>query len=691
MKYLFIAEKPSLMREVKACYKRHETEIVRKVGEIYFISLVGHLCRNYKPNEYSEWEDKKWYEIDYPIVPTVWKLKGDTGTGKGEILKQVKDNYSRYDGIIVGTDSDVEGYGIYYNLARYLNLTKMKTLRFIEHSLTDAEIKKSLLSMTDFYKDPVHQRNIYAYVLRSRADWLFGMNATMIATNKKGTLMAVGRVKSPTLKLVYDNSKAIDEFKPQTYYTLEAQYDTFSSHLLNEEGHLATFKDQNEIPSDVPKKGEITKKDVKRVRTHAPKLYDLGAIQVEAGAMYGYSPSKTLELVQSLYEKHKIISYPRTACRYISSEKAKELPQMLSFVSVFDDLAPFLQKITKEDILRVQSDKEVVNDKEIEKESHDALLPTSVKPVLSALTEEERNICYMIYKRLLMQFLPPLEEEKTSLLIKHGNYSFLSSGKVTLNPGWRVLFKGGRELELPNVKEGETVLANEFVSLQKVTKPPKRLTESSLLEAMIRIANTIKDKELRKSLADSKGIGTPATRAKIVADIIKLGYVKKEKGQLFITDLGKEYIEFLNDINIVSPIFAAKMDTKIKEVMRGEADFKNTYEEILKSLQLTCNELVKKPETKRSKPSKNTDYLDIECPICGKKTLVLNDYGVFCDCKNLKLFKKTGLKKVFTDRELIKLLKQGRLEKCSGFVSKKGNAFSVDVVIRDGMIKLDFK
>lgn len=747
MRYLFLGEKPSLTRAVQKCYENHRQEVVSKVGEIGFLPLSGHVCGYYEPNDYPEW-NVKWDMVDYPIIPKSWGIKETNH----KIVSQIKKELEGYDGLICGCDSDQEGYGIFYLVANYLHVTDMPTLRFIEHSLTDAEILQSLITMTDYYKDPVHQRYIMSFLMRSRADWLYGMNVTRLMTVQTGSLMTVGRVKAPTIKLVYDNSMAIENFKPETYYQIEADYGTFKSLLSNESG--AAMKRKEDLKDNIPLDGKVEKVDYKKESTHAPKLYDLAAIQTEAGKKYGYSLNETLAIVQSLYEEHKLLSYPRTQCRYISSEKAKEFPQMLELMEVFPDLAGLSSKVTFQDIQRVYADKAVVNNKEVEKESHDALLPTDRRPDLSKLNEDEKRILKMVYTRLLAQFLPNLETAKTKVWIRHGNYLFTANGKMVLSQGWRELYGELEDVSLPALKENDQLHANKFNHLKKQTTPPKRLTQASLGDAMCNIANLIKDPELKKSLADSKGIGTPATRGEIVQDIIRRGYVENRKG-LYITQAGKEYVENLDGINIISPVFAAEQDTMIKRIQRGEQDYKEAYKSLLQDLYGTCEQikrmdhssatvvecancgqmLVRKgncyqcqkcglkiprnicgveiteemlgspEELKKTRKfkKKNGDVFysalkytenglefssGLECPFCGSD-MKKNRGGAFCDC-GLSVFRNI-CGKTLTDAELEELVTTRRLSERHGFVSKAGKQFSAALFINDdGEVKLEF-
>lgn len=678
-KYLFIAEKPSLMREVRNCYFNHKDEIIRHIGYMDFIALSGHVCTNFEPTDYPQWKGLKWAEVDYPMIPKTWGIKTINDKGKIKTIKEIKSKINDYDGVVVGTDSDVEGYGIYYLLEHYLHIEKMDALRFIEHSLTDKEILKSLLNMTDYHKDPTHTRFTESFILRSRTDWLYGINITRLISIKQNETMTVGRVKAPVIKLVYDNSMAIENFKESTYYICIANYGSFKAYLIDEKGQNKKFEKKDSVPV-FPNKGSVVKKVSKLEYKHAPLLYDLPAIQSEAGKSYGYSPDEVLDIIQSLYEKHKVISYPRTQCRFVSEEKAKEFPDMLKVISVFDDLEGYVKQISEKDIQRVFSDKKVVNNKEVLKESHDALLPTQNTPNLSAMSEDEIRICHMIYKRLLSQFLPLLTENKTQIIIKHGNGNFLARGKIVVEQGWRKLYGKLEDNVIPNVNEGDVVEAEEFINQEMKTKPPTRLTDSSLIDAMANIASKIQNKELRQSLANSKGIGTPATRDTIIKDVIERGFISiKKKGKLrylYITDKGKQYINSLSDLTITSPIFAALIDMEMKKVQRGEKSFNDAYGLILQQL----NKMCKKIEGMEQAQPKVTVNTNCFCPKCGNE-LMLSKYYYTCNC-GLKL--RNNICGVQISVEMLnKMIQRQSIGKYT-FTKKDGSTF-------DANLKLDKK
>lgn len=660
-RYLAIAEKPSLCKAVNDCYRNHRAEVEAAVGSIDFIALAGHVCTWLEPNDYKGW-DGKWEGIQYPMLPSAWEIKPIGDKKKKELLEEIKDRVKQYDGLINCCDSDTEGTGIFWLVVHYLRIQDMPALRFMEHSLTDKEIRESLLSMKPTAA-PEHVRSAHAFLLRSQADWLYGMNATRMMSVKSGELMTVGRVKAPTIKMVYDNSMMIEHFKPERYIQMEADYGDFRAVLMNAEGSPARLQ---KPVKGIPLQGEVSSRASKEEQVHAPRLYDLTSLQSEAGQTYGYSPAQTLMFVQALYERHKVISYPRTQCRYVSAEKAKEFPAMLRNICVFPDLAEFVNTLRAEDYQTVCEDRLVVNDEEVSKEAHDALLPTDKTPVLGELTQEEINILYMICKRLLAQFLPKLRQERTRLVIRHGGHFFLAQGKTVPEHGWRRLYGNLQEAGLPDLKEGAAVTAKGIQAAVRETAPPKRLTQATLVSAMKNIANMIGNRDLKRTLAESQGIGTPATRAAIIKDIIDRGYVLDKKG-LHITEKGKRYVEGLQGIDILDPVFAAMLDLNIKRLRRGETEFKEQYSAMVADLTKTCMQM-------ESIEPRNL----VECPVCGGKMKRMK-YTYLCGTCRLKIPRVLcGVE--ITEQMLAdpELLAQPRK-----FTSKAGKTFTAGLILTE--------
>ena len=646
MKYLLIAEKPSAMKAIKAVYDKHQSEINQKVGFIEFTNLVGHVCRLRQPKEYEEW-DQKWEDISLPMIPKTFlidKSTSDVAVQKIiDIKKKLKDDH--IDGIIVATDSDVEGNGIYYLLANYLEITNMPTLRYYEEDQTEAKILKSLLNLTDFYKNPRDTRMTDSYIFRSRWDWLTGMNFTTGITVKSGIFAKVGPVKTPTLKMVYDNCEAIDNFKSKTDYELVANYKEGFSGILQGDEQSKRFETKEaaeNFAKSLSKKAIIEKLERKDVKTAAPQLYKLTDIQGDAGKALGFSPDKTLMIVQSLYEK-KIVSYPRTDGRYISTEKAKEFPRLLKAVACFNELKPYVDNVSKDTIEAVKKNNKIVNDDEVARSSHDALLPTGELFNPDELSDEEKSVCKLIFIRMLALFLPPLLEKKTTILANCDDELFKTVGKKTLDAGYTVLYnKKSKNVEFPDLKVGDTLNIDTFEANEKTTTPPKRFTQSSLVVAMENIDKYMDSKELKKVMKEARGIGTPATRAAIITDLLKTGYmVEKGKGKsagLYMTDTGKAYIKLLSPFEIVKPDFRAHWEQRMSLIRQGEESFNDVYKEAIEYLKEAVKSIESAP-IERIKKSSNKKT-EITCPKCGKKIIEKN---ASYSCESNK-WKKVGTK-----------------------------------------------
>ena len=351
-------------------------------------------------------------------------------------------------------------------------------------------------------------------------------------------------------------------------------------------------------------------------------------------------------------------------------------------IDVFEDLAKIAEGLAPNVFQKILKDKAVVNDGEVAKESHDALLPTLKRPDLSRMTKEEQIICKMIYMRLLAQFLPKLKEEKTTIKILHAGSDalngteggiFKATGKVVVDPGWTILYKKSNDRTLPKLKKGDHIRAKSMKPTEKETSPPKRLTQATLINAMRNIATQIEDKELKKSLADSQGIGTPATRASIIRDIIDSGYVEEKKNGLYITDQGKSYIEAVQDFDITYPVFAANMDNNIKKVQRGEAEYEQVMTEVMDKLRKMCDQIGQDlAEVEAELAPFEPVQTDIKCIRCGG---VIEEQKKRYECLGCgaKIYKNTSGADI--DLDLLRKLEAGEQSGYMNFKSRAGKAF----------------
>jgi len=710
-KYLFIAEKPSAMREFSAVYKKHENEINKHLGVdgIDFTALAGHVCRYIEPKEYDGlWEGKKWSELYemLPLIPPTWRI--DVIHGREKLVKDLKTELknNKYDGICVGTDSDVEGYGIYYLFMHYLGVQNYKTLRFFETSLTEKDILASFLSMTDFFSGR-HFNATEAFRFRSMYDWLLGMNMTIGCSVRYGELTKYGSVKAPTLKMIADNCEAIDSFKPTTTFGIRSMHtDGFESVLTNEDDNkdrsFATKEDAENFIKTLSL--QATVKDFKKeTKIHkAPKLYSLSDLQVDA-AKHGFSPDQTLDIAQKLYEERKLLSYPRTAGNYLASGKAPDFPDLLNAIKDIPDLKTFVLGVSGADIARAAKDPNIVNDKEVAKASHDALIPTGAKIDWNSLSKAEQTIYLLVCKRFLAHFMPMFSEEKTTLLLENNGAPFKANGRKTIANGYNDLYgKVSKDVLIPDYKPGDVVKIDLNEIYEKVSTPPARYTMGTIINAMKNIASQVEDPELKKRMRESEGIGTEATRASILKDLKDSGYISVGKSAIYITDAGKRYIEHIRrqredgsfDYGIADPVQVAYWSAQNKQIQLGE----KTVDEVMSSFH---KYLVKKlTELKESgDPIKMTRAQaaaqDLPaCPLCGGK-IAISKFGYFCST-----YKESGCKlsipnemagKKLTDNQKKGLL-QGHKIHAKGFKSKAGKFFEADVKLNTetGRVEFDF-
>lgn len=712
-KYLALVEKPSACREFQKVYNAHQSKIEAKIGgTIDFIPMAGHLVRNAEPKELSSWAGKKWTEIykeGMPMIPDNWELKPIESNKNilSEIKKKI--NANKYDAYICMTDSDVEGSLIYHYVASYLGIDKCETLRFYETALTEKDILNSFLTMEDFYKTPRHANTTKAGIFRSRWDWLLGMNMTVAYTVRFGELIKFGSVKAPTLKIIYDNCHIIDNFKEVTTYGVKSLHvDGFESTLTNDDDNkdrsYENKSDAEDLLADLKNEAKVKSFVKKNVTSKAPKLYSLSDLQIDAAkAPYGYTPDQTLEIAQKLYEERKILSYPRTSGNYLASGKVSDLPDILASIKDIPDIKPFVSRITNADYSRVASDTNIINDKEVEKASHDALIPTGHKVDWNALSQQEKDIFLLVCKRLVAHFMPYFTEEKTTLLLDNNGHPFRANGRRTIENGFNEIY--GKVIPdeiLPEYKAGDIVKIEKSYVVEKVSAPPARYTTGTIIKAMKNIASQITEPELKKLMKESEGIGTEATRANIVKDLQDTGYITTKKNAIYITESGKRYIENIRvqkedgtfDYGMADPMTVALWSAKNKEIQLGERNVKTTLEEFNEFLNQTIVDLKASGEPVKAGFSSPATANLPPCPLCGGR-VASGKFGLYCST-----YKESGCKlsipnemahKPLTDNQKLGLL-EGKKIHAKGFKSKTGKAFEADIILnkQTGKVEFDF-
>lgn len=681
------------MRDIKNVYDKNRNKIPYNID---FLALAGHICCYAPPVEYSNW-DCKWVDLKLPMVPEKWKINIINRTANifNDLKKKITNE--NYEGFICATDPEREGNLIYHLVETKLNLTKKKTLRLWINDTTETGILKAFKEIKDFHKDTFQRNLTLAAVLRSRFDWIVGMNLTVAASVKTGITMRIGRVKTPTLNLVYKNSKAIENFVPSTSYQICASYKNGFDGYYIKDGVIFEFDKKNNaeaFKNKLPSSLKVVTVDKEKHKTQPPRLYKLSDIQIEASKKHGFSPEKTLDLIQKLYD-NQLVSYPRCDCCYISEALCDMSDKLIASTSAISEFLPTIKNIKSTDIEQVKRNKRYVNDTEVNKNSHTALVPTTKKADISSLSNDELIILKMIYQRFLSIFLPELIEEKTTIIAEKDGYQFRSSGRVVLNKGFtKFLNISKQDTTLPVVNIGDILNVNDYDVKDKTTTPPERLTDGTLIKEMVNVGKYIEDENLKKIMNESKGIGTQATRSAIINELIKDGYIDVKKSKkanyLYISPLGEAYINNLKGLKIINPELTSEWEQNLREVEQGNYDAVKFNKEMIAFLDDLLSDISKITPNKPNIPQAKSLG---KCPRCGKDIVEgKKSYGCLgyksdpkCD---FSIWKENGFfvsqGKKLTPTIIEKLLKsKDHKTLVKGFKSKSGKKYDANVVLED--------
>lgn len=623
---LLIAEKPALMRAIQAVYNKMSMS-----DTIDFMAFVGHTMTLAEPKDYkAEWGDK-WNIGMLPIVPDNFKCK--VASGKSDLYNQIKNKITtgHYDYLINACDPDREGQAIFQYFVDHVGC-KLPVKRFWTNDISDVNVKNALTNLRD-NNEPKLKRLTTASMLRSKFDWLVGMNLTVACSLKMNTLAKVGRVKTPTLKLIVDRELEILNFKPTTTYELEGIFDKYSGTYIDQDG-IVRFKtklEADKIIKDLSKDCFIESIEEKTETVNAPQLYTLSTLQTEASKLHGYNAEQTKSIVQSLYEK-KILSYPRTDCPYISSALAGNFPDMLKAVATIPDVTKEANSMMndKKAHQQVVKNKRYVNDAKMAEAGHYAITPTGAIPTFSLMSVDEKNIFTMVGKRFLAIFLPPMKVAKTIMITNSNGHLFRTTGKKLISKGFSEIYNSNMtDVMLPPLKKGDKVSLNETKINEKITTPPQRYTDGTLISAMENPGKFLHDDSLKTTLKESKGIGTTATRDGIITELVNNKYIerKKAKGKIeyiFPTAMGISIIENLKDMDISSVDLTGIWEDKLSKVEKGEINEKEFSTEMISYVLKSIDDVNKSSMGKVYANSK-TEVVGT-CPICGKPVKEGKDY-----------------------------------------------------------------
>ncbi|MBF0368980.1 MAG: DNA topoisomerase 3 [Magnetococcales bacterium] len=620
---LYLCEKPSQGRDigrVLGATSRREGYVEGR--GVCVTWCIGHLLEMTEPDRYRpEW--KQWRLDTLPMVPEKWKLELTRRGGKQ--FKVIKELLQGANEVVLATDADREGETIGREVLERCRY-RGKISRLWLSALDDASIRKALSSLWPGEKtEPLYQ----AGMGRARADWLVGMNLTRAYTiiGRQGGydgVLSVGRVQTPTLKLVVDRDRLIENFKPVDYFDVIAFHRVangpFNAKWIPSKKHAdgeGRCLDRGIAEAVIQKVqgqiGKVTRAETKRVKEPPPLPLELSTLQQEASRRWSMSAKRTLEVAQSLYEKHKAVTYPRTDCRYLPTEQFKDAPKILQAVAGND---PGMARLVHMANPQIRS--KAWNDKKVT--AHHAIIPTAAKVNVERLSREESFIYDLIRRHYLAQFFSPHEYDATVIDTLVNSESFRASGRVEQAPGWKQALgqpkkeqatEGKEEGQsLPRVRTGEDAGIEKAELMAKQTKPPNRYTEGTLIQAMKSVGKLVEDSRLRKILRDTSGIGTEATRASIIETLIKRELLAKEgKKNLLSMPAGRALVDALPH-SVTDPATTAVWEQTLDDISNGSG----SLGEFLDKSELWLNKLignVKKRQEMGINPFQNLPDLPI--------------------------------------------------------------------------------
>lgn len=622
MNRLFIAEKPSVGKAIAEALGKTKSDkgyCETKSGDVV-TWCFGHLMELATPDVYlpddvptTKSGSKVWREQDLPIVPDRWKIQVKTDCkAQFNVIKKLAQK-SNITTIVNCGDPDREGQLLVDEILSFIG-NKKPVLRYWASAVDSASVKKAL-SLLESNEKFVGMR--YAALGRSHADWLIGMNATRAFTlasrrSGNGSLLSVGRVQTPTLNLVATRDHEINNFKPQTYYVFKGNFKaankTFTATLqygdaqkgLDSEGRLVDLNAARLLQQKLSsvKKAKVIEFETKNKDKNAPLVYSLASIQAEANAKYGYSAEQILNICQALYEKYKLTTYPRSDCEYLPTVQHQDAAKVLrALCSFHTELKSTISKANPSLKSKVWNDSKIT--------AHHGIIPTQQVGNLSELKDDERKVYMLIVKRYLSQFFPPAKLLATTIKMDVSGEVFACNGSVVVENGYLAVYGGENDTaeqdkddekedsqSLPKLSAGEIVDVLQVSPVTAQTKPPASFTEGTLIKAMQNIYNFVPDGPFKKVLKDGDGIGTSATRASIIAELKKKGFLELKGKKIKATPVGIKLLSELPDL-CKNPVLTAMFESQLKLVESGKITYKQ-FEEKQKAFALQLVEKASK-------------------------------------------------------------------------------------------------
>ena len=629
MKALVIAEKPSVARDIARvlhCEKKLDGGME---GRDYIVTwALGHLVTLADPEAYDK-KYVKWEMETLPMMPDKMKLVVIPQTGKQ--FRAVKALLFRKDvgSVVIATDAGREGELVARWILEITGCQKPIKRLWIS-SVTDKAIREGF----EHLRDGREYDNLYrAAAARAEADWLVGINATRALTCKYNAQLSCGRVQTPTLAMIARREQEIKEFVPKEYFglTLKAAGIRWSWQDKKSGSYRTFDKERAEKLKKELEGKALTVTSVEKVskKQNAPGLYDLTELQRDASRRFGYSAKETLNIMQRLYENHKVLTYPRTDSRYIGKDVAETLKERLKACAV----GPYRKLAGTLAMKPIHTNASFVDDKKVS--DHHAIIPTEQFVDLSHMTNEERKIYDLVVRRFLAVLMPPFTYDETTMKAEAGEGIFTARGKIVQSQGWKEayeteVFSGEdedeiaeelpKEQKLPELKKGEKLKIEKTELTAGKTKPPARFNEATLLSAM---ENPVKymesrDKTYIRTLGETGGLGTVATRADIIDKLFKSFLMEKKGKDIYITSKARQLLGLVPE-DLKKPELTASWELKLGKIARGELK----QEAFLSSIRGYTEELISEIKTADG-TFRHENVTGKKCPRCGKFLLAVN-------------------------------------------------------------------
>lgn len=618
-KSLVLAEKPSVARDIARVLGCHKKGNGFLEGSKYIVTwALGHLVTHADPEGYGS-EYKEWKLEHLPIIPDPFKLVPIRQTMKQ--FNAVKAQLRRNDvnEVIIATDAGREGELVARWILRQAK-SRQPVKRLWISSVTDKAIKDGFNNL----KDGRRYENLYeAAVARAEADWVVGINATRALTVKYNAQLSTGRVQTPTLAMIAEREKQINEFKPKTFYGMQAIAEKATFTWYDRDGQTRSFN-KEEIEKrlkalDGVHSGTVT--DVKQSPKSqpAPQLFDLTELQKEAHRRWSWSAKETLSTLQNLYERHKAVTYPRTDSKHLTSDMAGTLMERIKAV----DIGPYRKAATT--LLRAgktKPQKGVIDDKRVS--DHHAIIPTEETPILQDLSDKEQRLYGLIVNRFLAVFFGPFRYEQVTVELKVGDEIFKARGRIVKDEGWKKVYAADEEEvdadTLPPFHAGDDIKIRAVTMTEGETKPPARFNEGTLLAAMENPAQFMagESKDLIKTIGETGGLGTVATRADVIDRLFNTFVIEKRGNDIHTTSKGRQLLDLVPE-DLKSPALTAEWEQQLTKIANGQLKKGQFIKEMVSFSKSAVTEI--KNDTKKFKHDNVTGRT---CPDCGKLLLEVN-------------------------------------------------------------------